>query len=293
MAEERLQKIIARSGLCSRRDADRLIADGRVRVDGRVAEPGEKVEWSKVHIKVDGKSLKAPEVARYFLMYKPREVMTTCDDPEGRKTVLDLMRPVVRERVYPVGRLDYHSEGLLLLTNDGELAARVAHPRHGIVREYMVKIRGDLTRPEYDKLMAGTSIDGRHVKPRLAQREKQGRGGATTWWRIEVTEGRTHEVRELFFEPDTTSRGSGDPRSGRCATTPSSRENSALSSENEIAALGRATKPAKKARSGPPSQRCARASPPALTRRPGGRRPGKTSNRVEKTLTRRALRLAW
>jgi 23S rRNA pseudouridine2605 synthase len=199
MAEERLQKIIARTGLCSRRDADRLIADGRVTVNGRVAEPGEKVEWSKVHIKVDGKSLKAPEAARYFLLYKPREVMTTCDDPEGRKTVLDLVRPVVRERVYPVGRLDYQSEGLLLLTNDGELASRVAHPRHGVVREYMVKIRGDLTRPEYDKLMAGTSIEGRLVKPRLAQREKQGRGGATTWWRIEVTEGRTHEVRELFF----------------------------------------------------------------------------------------------
>ena len=81
----------------------------------------------------------------------------------------------------------------------GELAARVAHPRHGVVREYMVKIRGDLTRPEYDKLIAGTSIEGRVVKPRLAQRVKQGRGGATTWWRIEVTEGRTHEVRELFF----------------------------------------------------------------------------------------------
>ncbi len=199
MAEERLQKIIARTGLCSRRDADRLIAGGRVTVDGRVAEPGEKVEWSKVHIKVDGKSLRSPEVARYFLLYKPREVMTTCDDPEGRKTVLDLVRPMVRERIYPVGRLDYQSEGLLLLTNDGELAARVAHPRHGVVREYMVKIRGDLTRPEYDKLMAGTSIEGRLVKPRLAQRERQGRGGATTWWRIEVTEGRTHEVRELFF----------------------------------------------------------------------------------------------
>ena len=199
MAEERLQKIIARSGLCSRRDADRLVADGRVKVDGRVADPGEKVDWSKVHIKVDGKTLKSPEPARYFLVYKPREVMTTCDDPEGRKTVLDLVRPVVRERIYPVGRLDYHSEGLLLLTNDGELAARVAHPRHGVVREYLVKIRGDLTRPEYDKLMAGTSIEGRHVKPRLAKREKSGRGGATTWWRIEVTEGRTHEVRELFF----------------------------------------------------------------------------------------------
>jgi pseudouridine synthase len=125
--------------------------------------------------------------------------MTTCDDPEERKTVIDLIRPKIKERVYPVGRLDYHSEGLLLLTNDGELAARVSHPRHGVVREYLVKIRGDLTRSEYDKLMAGTTVDGRHVKPQLAQREKRGRGGSTTWWRVEVTEGRTHEVRELFF----------------------------------------------------------------------------------------------
>jgi len=113
--------------------------------------------------------------------------------------VLDLVRPVVRERVYPVGRLDYHSEGLLILTNDGELAARVAHPRHGVVREYLVKIRGDLDADEYRKLMAGTSIAGCHVKPRLAKRDSKGRGGNTTWWRVEVTEGRTHEVRELFF----------------------------------------------------------------------------------------------
>jgi len=252
MAEERLQKIIARSGLCSRRDADRLVADGRVRIDGRVAEPGEKVDWSKVHIKVDGKALRAPEPARYFLLYKPREVMTTCDDPEGRKTVLDLVRPVVRERIYPVGRLDYHSEGLLLLTNDGELAARVAHPRHGVVREYMVKIRGDLTRGEYDKLMAGTNIDGRHVKPRLAKREKSGRGGGTTWWRIEVTEGRTHEVRELFFRA-----GHHVQRLRRTAIGPLRDDTLKPGefrtlSENEITTLRRVTKPTKKAKPGRP-----------------------------------------
>lgn len=249
MAEERLQKIIARAGLCSRRDADRLIAESRVTVDGRVAEPGEKVDWSKVHIKVDGKSLRAPEQLRYFLLYKPREVMTTCDDPEGRKTVLDLVRPVVRERVYPVGRLDYHSEGLILLTNDGELAARVAHPRHGVVREYLVKIRGDLTRQEYDKLMAGTSIDGRHVKPRLAQRERKGRGGSTTWWKIEVTEGRTHEVRELFFRA-----GHHVQRLRRTAIGPLRDETLKPGefrtlSENDLEALRRATTPAKRPKS--------------------------------------------
>jgi len=199
MPEERIQKIIARSGLCSRRDADQMIAEGRVTIDGRMAKPGEKADPGAVHIKVDGRSLKAPEIFRYLLLYKPRGVMTTCDDPEQRKTVLDIVRPLVRERVYPVGRLDYHSEGLLILTNDGDLAARVAHPRYGVVREYLVRIRDDLTTPEYHKLMRGTEIDGRHVKPRRAQRDSRVRGGKSTWWRIEITEGRTHEVRELFF----------------------------------------------------------------------------------------------
>jgi pseudouridine synthase len=199
MAEERIQKIIARSGLCSRRDADQMIADGRVTVDGRVATPGEKADLRTARIKVDGRAVKAPELLRYFLLYKPRAVMTTCDDPEKRKTVLDFVRPVVRERVYPVGRLDYHSEGLLILTNDGELAARIAHPRFGVVREYLVKIRGDLTTSEYHKLMAGTSVEGRHVKPQLAQRSSKVRGGKATWWRVEVSEGRSHEVRELFL----------------------------------------------------------------------------------------------
>jgi pseudouridine synthase len=199
MTEERIQKIIARSGMCSRRDADQMIADGRVTVDGRKAEPGEKADPGIARIKVDGRILKAPETLRYLLLYKPRGVMTTCDDPEERKTVLDYVRPVVRERVYPVGRLDYHSEGLLILTNDGELAARIAHPRFEVVREYLVKVRGDLTTSEYRKLMAGTSIEGRHVKPRQARRESKVRGGKATWWRVEVVEGRTHEVRELFL----------------------------------------------------------------------------------------------
>jgi 23S rRNA pseudouridine2605 synthase len=164
-----------------------------------VAKSGEKADPGTAHIKVDGRVLKAPETHRYLLLYKPRGVMTTCDDPEERKTVLDIVRPVVRERVYPVGRLDYHSEGLLILTNDGELAAHVAHPRYGVVREYLARIRGDLTTPEYHKLMRGTEVGGRRVKPQRAKRDSKARGGKSTWWRIEITEGRTHEVRELFF----------------------------------------------------------------------------------------------
>jgi len=199
MAKERLQKLIARSGLCSRRDADRMVSDGRVTVNGRTAVLGDKADPETDHIKVDGKRLKPAEPNRYVLLYKPRAVMTTCDDPEERKTVIDLVRPIVKERVFPVGRLDYQSEGLLLLTNDGDLASRVTHPRYGVVREYMVKIRGDLDEGQIQQLRAGTVIDGHHVKPLSAERVRSSAGGTSTWWRVEVTEGRTHEVRQLFF----------------------------------------------------------------------------------------------
>jgi 23S rRNA pseudouridine2605 synthase len=255
MAEERLQKIIARSGLCSRRDADRMIGEGRVTVDGRVAQPGDKVDATTARIKVDGRTVKAPEPLRYFLLYKPRGVMTTCDDPEGRRTVLDLVRPVVRERIYPVGRLDYHSEGLLILTNDGDLAARIAHPRHGVVREYLVKVRGDLTGADERRLLEGAPIEGRRVKPISARRESRSRGGTATWWRVQVAEGRTHEVRELFFRA-----GHHVQRLRRTAIGPL-RDDSLKPgefrtiSESEIGALRRATSGSRQRQATRPSQR--------------------------------------
>jgi 23S rRNA pseudouridine2605 synthase len=198
MTEERLQKLIARSGLCSRRVADQMIKDGRVTVNGVPAKPGHRADAERDHIKVDGKMLPRLEPRRYLLLYKPRGVMTTCDDPEQRTTVIDLVRHACRERLFPVGRLDYHSEGLILITNDGELAARLTHPRYGVIREYLVKVRGDLTDLEQRRLMRGTVIEGVKVRPRSARRESVTRG-RNSWWRLEVTEGRTHEVRELFF----------------------------------------------------------------------------------------------
>lgn len=199
MAAERIQKIIARSGLCSRREADRLIGEGRVTVNAVVATVGDRADAGRDAIKVDGKAIRASEQKRYILLYKPRQVMTTCSDPEERQTVIDLVTPLVRERVFPVGRLDYHSEGLILITNDGELAAAVSHPRHGVVREYRVKIRGDLSDQEYQRLMRGTSIEGCHVRPQRAERQSLTRGAGNSWWKVEVTEGRTREIRELFF----------------------------------------------------------------------------------------------
>ncbi len=199
MARERLQKLIARAGMCSRRDAEELIREGRVRVNGVVATLGTQADPEVDSVKVDGTRLRAPEPLRYVLLYKPREVMTTCEDPEKRETVLDLLRSLVPERVFPVGRLDYHSEGLLLLTNDGELAARVTHPRYGLLREYLVKVRGELGVGSIERLMKGTVIDGRQVKPVDVVRTGATRSGSNTWWRVRVAEGRTHEVRELFF----------------------------------------------------------------------------------------------
>jgi len=198
MTHERLQKLIAASGRCSRRQAEELIRSGRVRVNGRIARLGDKADPEEDHIKIDNRLLKAAEKKRYLLMYKPRRVMTTCNDPEERRTVLDILGNTFSERVYPVGRLDYHSEGLLLLMNDGELAARITHPKYGLIREYRVRIRGDLDDGELRRLRRGAHVDGVRVIPKAVQRERGTREG-NSWWRIEVGEGRTHEVRELFF----------------------------------------------------------------------------------------------
>src|SRR5437879_10968419 len=160
---ERLQKIIAHAGVASRREAEEMIRTGRVTVNGRVVtELGTKADGQRDHVKVDGKLLTRAEPHRYILLYKPKEVMTTVDDPEGRRTVIDLVRGV-RERIYPVGRLDYHSEGLVLLTNDGELAYKVSHPKHGSVKTYNVKVRGVPEERIMDKLRHGITLHGRRT----------------------------------------------------------------------------------------------------------------------------------
>src|SRR5438105_14922601 len=131
MQQTRLQKIIAHAGVSSRREAEAMIREGRITVNGRtVTELGSKADADRDHIKVDGKLITRAEDHRYILLYKPKEVMTTVVDPQGRRTVIDLVRGI-RERIYPVGRLDFHSEGLVLLTNDGDLAYKVSHPKIG------------------------------------------------------------------------------------------------------------------------------------------------------------------
>ena len=198
MALERVQKLIARAGVCSRRDAEQRIREGRVTINGRVAELGDQADPATDAIKVDGKRLKPEQPARYVLLNKPVGVVTTTADPEGRQTVIDLIRPKVGGRLFPVGRLDYGSEGLVLLTNDGDLALRVSHPRYGVMREYMVKVRGVPDDGDRGRLAAGTVIEGQKVVPHEVTLVRVTATGVNSWWKVIVGEGKTHEVREMF-----------------------------------------------------------------------------------------------
>jgi len=200
MQPERLQKIIAHAGVASRREAEAMIRTGRVTVNGRVVtELGTKATADRDHIKVDGKLISQAEPHRYILLYKPKEVMTTVADPQGRRTVIELIRGV-RERIYPVGRLDFHSEGLILLTNDGDLAFKVSHPRHGSVKTYHVKVRGVPEERLVDKLQRGITIDGKRTLPceidRLRTTARNDEGNS--WFEVKLREGRTQQIRKMF-----------------------------------------------------------------------------------------------
>ena len=201
MQQERLQKIIAHAGVSSRREAEAMIREGRVTLNGRVVtELGTRADPDRDHIKVDGKLITHAEPHRYILLYKPKEVMTTVEDPQGRRTVIDLVRGI-RERIYPVGRLDFHSEGLVLLTNDGDLAFKVSHPTHGSVKTYSVKVRGVPDERMIDKLRRGITIDGKRTLPcdieRMHTTGKRDDEG-NSWFEVKLREGRTQQIRKMF-----------------------------------------------------------------------------------------------
>ncbi|HXG58280.1 MAG TPA: pseudouridine synthase [Thermoanaerobaculia bacterium] len=201
MQPERLQKIIAHAGFASRREAETMIREGRVTVNGRVVrELGTRADPDRDHIKVDGKLITRSEPHRYILLYKPKQVMTTVDDPQGRPTVLQLVRGV-RERIYPVGRLDFHSEGLVLLTNDGDLAFKVSHPKHGSVKTYHVKVRGVPDDRLIEKLQRGITIEGKRTLPCEITRMKttgKGEDAGNSWFEVRLREGRTQQIRKMF-----------------------------------------------------------------------------------------------
>ena len=161
----RLQKILSQAGIASRRAAEKLIEEGRVSVNGHtIREMGVKADPAVDDIRVDGRRLRAPERHRYILLNKPAGVVTTRSDPQRRQTVVDLLQGV-REYVYPVGRLDYDSEGLLILTNDGDLAARLTHPRHEVERTYEAHVAGAPDNEAIEQLRRGIPLDGRRTMP--------------------------------------------------------------------------------------------------------------------------------
>ncbi|HEX3808439.1 MAG TPA: pseudouridine synthase [Rhizomicrobium sp.] len=194
-AGERIAKIIARAGICSRRDAEKLIAEGRVTLDGeKVTAQGMRATELNV-VAVDGKPLMEPEAARLWRYHKPNGLVTTHRDPEGRPTVFNNL-PKNLPRVVSVGRLDFNSEGLLLLTNDGDLARKLELPAAGWTRKYRVRLFGKVTQAELDKLAEGRTIAGVKYGPVVADLERA--KGVHAWASVAIKEGKNREVKRLM-----------------------------------------------------------------------------------------------
>jgi 23S rRNA pseudouridine2605 synthase len=193
--EERLQKILSVAGVASRRQAEKIMLEGRVTVNGAViTELGSKADFDRDHIKVDGRLLKPPKHQIYIVLHKPNNTVTTVHDPEGRATVMDLLHRV-KERVYPVGRLDYHSEGLLLLTNDGDLANAIMSAATHLEKTYVVKVTGALSTDQEEKFRTGVPLNGRRTLPaglKLLSRAEN------PWYEVKLTEGRNNQIRMMF-----------------------------------------------------------------------------------------------
>jgi pseudouridine synthase len=193
--EERLQKIIAHAGITSRRKAEELIEARQVTVNGKIATIGDKADPAKDDIRVQGKRLHAPEKMRYLIMNKGRGIVSTTDDPEGRKTVIDMLGKGVSERVYPVGRLDIDSDGLVLLTNDGDLTHHVSHPRFGCEKTYKVLVEGRPPEPVLNKWRRGIMLEDGQTAPckiKVLSTERK-----STWLRIVMGEGKKRQIRRV------------------------------------------------------------------------------------------------
>jgi 23S rRNA pseudouridine2605 synthase len=196
LALERIQKILAKAGIASRREAERMVAEGRVSVNGKVVRAlGFKADPSMDYIKVDGRRLAPFEPKVILILNKPRGYLSTVKDPKGRPTVLDLLKDV-KWRIYPIGRLDFDAEGLLLLTNDGDLAYLLSHPRFSIPKTYWVKVAGVPEEKKLKWLKRGVMLEDGRAKAvscsLIRRREKN------SWVRVVVTEGRNHLVKRMF-----------------------------------------------------------------------------------------------
>jgi 23S rRNA pseudouridine2605 synthase len=289
LSEDRLQKILARAGIASRRKAEELIREGLVTINGRVAGIGDKADPEHDAIKVDGKRIQPSQGHRYLLLNKPKGYVSTVEDPEGRKTVIDLVPPVLRKALVPVGRLDYNTEGLLLLTDDGEFAQRIAHPRYGSMKTYEVKVKGTPSEAQIDKLRAGILLEGYRTRP--AKITGRGPGRATgprrrgepesenSWWTVEISEGRTRQIREMFLRV-----GHPVQKLRRVAIGPLRDTHLPLGAlreltEQEVQKLLKSArrpdekKPARKAAAAAPAKKKVPRKPPTGVKRAGARKP--------------------
>jgi len=196
---ERLQKILAEAGIASRRKAEEMIREGRVTVNGKVAEIGMKADPEVDYIKVDGRLISGPGLrgpkSVYLIFNKPRGVVTTLFDPEGRPTVKDFLKGV-KYRVYPVGRLDYDSEGMLLLTNDGDFANAILHPSRMIPKTYLVKVKGIIENDDIEKLRRGVRLEDGMTMPANVKIVR--RLDNNSWLEITIYEGRKRQVRRML-----------------------------------------------------------------------------------------------
>ena len=195
MPAERLHKILSGAGIASRRKSEQLILEGRVVVNGKaITELGTKADVERDHIKVDGKLIRQPSRMVYIALYKPDSVVSTASDPQMRTTVLDLL-PGVKERVYPVGRLDYHSDGLILLTNDGEFANAITAARSHVPKTYLVKVNGAISADDEERFRTGIPLSGRRTAPAAI---KMIRRGDNPWYEVKLIEGRNQQIRTMF-----------------------------------------------------------------------------------------------
>lgn len=198
---ERLQKLIARAGLASRRQAEEWIRQGRVLLNGVPAQLGQRADPQRDQILVDGRPLQSAEKSITVLLNKPRGYLCTLDDPEGRPRVVDLVRDIP-QRLFPVGRLDYNTEGLLLLSNDGELTNYLTHPRHQVTKTYLAKVQGRLSEAMLDQLRNGLVLEDGPTAPaavdNVRQLEKH------SWFELTLHEGRNRQVRRMCEALDLT-----------------------------------------------------------------------------------------
>lgn len=192
----RLNKFLAQAGVASRREVDKMIVEGKIKVNGRVVRTlGTKIDDEKDRVEFRGKRVEKGEEMVYLMLNKPPGYLVTLKDPFRRPTIKDLL-PSLEERIYPVGRLDYDSEGLLLLTNDGELAHRLTHPRYRVPKNYVVEVKGVPDSSKISRLEKGISIDGKKTAP--ARITRLSGSSKKTLLRIEIHEGRKREVKRMF-----------------------------------------------------------------------------------------------